>query len=310
MCACFRLWRAGVLHDPRRKNFEVQTGNFCLLSNPARMTRSVDLSYVAGLPLQLDLETGRLELGTRVEVEERSVRRRQDMEGVLAEPSGEGPVDLYVMYRRVGTAEVVREAARRHLRYDLTVLHPGTVGREFIKTKGHYHPLKPGTAVTFPEVYEVLYGEALYLLQTEPSGGAGPEQVVLVQAGPGDKVVIPPGYGHITINPGPDWLVMSNWVSSQFQSLYEPMERTRGGAVYVLKDGHGLRLIPNPVSPPQRSPVLVSAREIPTLGLVDGVPLYRQLSDPSDPLMFLNYPESLMQQFEEVSVAWETAAGR
>ena len=83
----------------------------------------------------------------------------------------------------------------QNIRYDITIIPPGMLGREYIKTAGHYHPLVPGGSVTYPELYEVLEGEALYLLQRQDLG-----DVVAINASAGDKVLVPPNYGHITIN--------------------------------------------------------------------------------------------------------------
>ena len=118
--------------------------------------------------------------------------------------------------------------AKYGLRYDVTVIRPGQIGREFIKTAGHYHPLKPQTEFSYPEVYEVLAGKAHYLLQTEPDEDG--IDAILIEAVAGDKVLIPPGYGHITINPGQEYLIMSNWVAADFSSIYGPIKELGGGA--------------------------------------------------------------------------------
>jgi|GEM_PF-2282682 glucose-6-phosphate isomerase len=40
------------------------------------------------------------------------------------------------------------------------------MGLEFVKTCGHYHPpVNPKLRYTYPEMYEVLEGDAHYLLQ-------------------------------------------------------------------------------------------------------------------------------------------------
>lgn len=141
---------------------------------------------------------------------------------------------LYFMYRAFCLPEHQMLFRENRIRYDITVLIPGSIGAEYIKTAGHYHPLKPGAACTYPEVYEVLHGRALYLIQkphclAEPR--AGLEQVIVFDAVPGDKVLIPPDFGHVTINPGPDFLIMSNLVAADFESIYDPL-REMGGAGY------------------------------------------------------------------------------
>jgi glucose-6-phosphate isomerase len=109
------------------------------------------------------------------------------------------------------------------------------LGCEYVKTAGHYHPVVPGTDVTYPEIYEVLGGEAYYMLQ-KPKGEAI-EDVILIKAGEGDKVIIPPGYGHLTINASNKVLKMANWVAHDFESIYKPVKEKKGGAYFLLDKG-------------------------------------------------------------------------
>ena len=86
----------------------------------------------------------------------------------------------------------------------------------------------PEPRITFPEIYEVLGGEATYILQ-KPDG-EGIDDVILIKAGAGDKVIIPPGYGHLTINASNKVLKMANWVARDFESIYQPIkEKERRG---------------------------------------------------------------------------------
>jgi glucose-6-phosphate isomerase len=82
-------------------------------------------------------------------------------------------------------------------------------------------------------MYEVLEGEAHYLLQRreEERGTEKITDVIVVTAKEGDKVIIPPNYGHVTINPSETTLKMANWVARTFSSIYEPI-RVKGGAAY------------------------------------------------------------------------------
>jgi len=58
---------------------------------------------------------------------------------------------------------------------------------------------------------------------------------VLVVAVKGDIVLIPPGYGHVTINPAPDeTLTMANLVSVEFSSEYVFYDEIQGAAYYEL----------------------------------------------------------------------------
>jgi len=143
---------------------------------------------------------------------------------------------LYYMYRELSLSKKDSIAMKEHgLRYDITVIPPRMLGCEFVKTAGHYHPLVPGTGITFPEIYEVLGGEATYILQ-KPDG-KGIDDVILIKAGEGDKVIIPPGYGHLTINASNKVLKMANWVARDFESIYQPIKEKEGGAYFILDKG-------------------------------------------------------------------------
>jgi oxalate decarboxylase/phosphoglucose isomerase-like protein (cupin superfamily) len=86
------------------------------------------------------------------------------------------------------------------------------MGLEFVKTYGHYHPrVNPKLRYTYPEIYEVLDGDAHYLLQ-RALNDESVDDVTLVKATRGDKVIVPPNYGHVTINPSERTLKMANWV--------------------------------------------------------------------------------------------------
>ncbi|NMB79247.1 MAG: glucose-6-phosphate isomerase [Methanomicrobiales archaeon] len=213
-----------------------------------------------------------------------SVRTLADMKSVLQDPTcvaGEEP--LYFMYRDVARSGADRQWLReRNLRYDLTVIPPRDLCGEWVKTKGHYHP-ENAAGVGYPEVYEVLAGRAHYLLQARVL-----DDIILIAAEAGDLVVMPPGYGHITINPTPDQtLVMANIVSCAFESEYREYESLHGAAYYEQVNGD---LVKNPHYP--RVPPVRRIRQGSQAGagrILDG-PLYSLIGN-EKALGFLNRPE-------------------
>lgn len=173
-----------------------------------------------------------------------SIRMLFDMKDVIYDKewlSGANNLQLYYMYRELSLSKNDALMMREYgLRYDITVIPPMMLGCEFVKTAGHYHPIVPGTDITFPEIYEVLSGEAHYMMQRSEDNKI--IDVVLIKAKQGDKVVIPPNYGHLTVNASNEVLKMANWVATDFQSIYSPMREKGGGAYYLLRDG----IIKNP----------------------------------------------------------------
>ena len=160
------------------------------------------------------------------------VRTVQDLRNVLADErcTCSGPV--YFMYRDLAKSEADRTWwIAQHLRYDVTVIPPAVICGEYVKTKGHYHPKTP-RGCGYPEIYEVIEGNARYLLQE-----IGLHDIVTVKAGKGNTVLVPPGYGHVTINTGSETLVMANIVSTSFESRYGEYESHHGATYYCMKDG-------------------------------------------------------------------------
>ena len=117
------------------------------------------------------------------------------------------------------------------LRYDITVLSAKMLGNEFNKTKGHYH------IGAYPELYMVLEGSAIYLLQKKNNAGEI-EDVYAVKVKAGECAIMPPFYGHITINPSEtEELKMANWICDNCKSDYSFYEQMQGACYYYTKEG-------------------------------------------------------------------------
>ena len=132
----------------------------------------------------------------------------------------------YYMYR-----EVERIG---NIRYDVTRIRELDLCLERNKTYGHAHPpSKTGTA--WSEVYEVLSGTAHFILQKVMQNGV--EDALLLAAKEGDCLLLPPGYGHVTINAGKGDLLLANLVSDGFEADYSMFTQRRGACFYEMSDG-------------------------------------------------------------------------
>ncbi|MFC2174831.1 glucose-6-phosphate isomerase family protein [archaeon] len=156
------------------------------------------------------------------------IRTLEQMRPVLYDPEATGPEEVYYMYRSINLPEHTELMEQHKVRYDITVIPAAKYGPEFVKTKGHYHALQGEQ--TYPEIYEVIEGEAHYLFQNK-------NEVVVYKATEGDKVIVPPDFGHVTINSSDKTLVMSNFVSPEFSSDYGPFMEKQGAAYYKLDTG-------------------------------------------------------------------------
>ncbi|MFA5877796.1 MAG: glucose-6-phosphate isomerase family protein [Candidatus Staskawiczbacteria bacterium] len=130
-------------------------------------------------------------------------------------------LELYNMYRSLETKDGVR--------YDITVIPPAMLGDEFVKTKGHEHLNNRG------EIYIVLEGQAIYLMQRRTEDHV--DDAYAVKAKKGDVVIIPPLYGHTTINPSNETLKMGNWIASECKNYFAFFEKMQGACYYYTKNG-------------------------------------------------------------------------
>jgi len=212
------------------------------------------------------------------------IRSCEELLSVLADPDCRCKGPVYEMFRGLSQTEEDKKWLYEHqIRYDVTRIPGREICGEWVKTKGHYHPKAPDGA-SYPEIYEVLEGEALYLLQKQDL-----LDIILVTARKGDLVLIPPEYGHITINPSKETLLMANLVSSAFSSEYLPFEELQGAAYYLLSYG---RIEKNPRYTGEVAPI----RRVDGVGKIlpypfPKRPLYECIDD-AEALAFLNSPAS------------------
>jgi len=162
-----------------------------------------------------------------------------------------------------------------------------------MKTAGHYHPLVPGGSVTYPELYEVLEGEAVYLLQSQDLG-----DVVAINASAGDKVLVPPNYGQVTINRSNKKLKMANFVAGNFSSLYGPIKEKAGGAYFFTKDGW-IKNERCPEAAELRRVEAPNSRSLARLGLTKGREMYPLLKEKGR-LEYLTRPDEHLELFQGI----------
>ncbi|MFH1180964.1 MAG: glucose-6-phosphate isomerase family protein [bacterium] len=152
------------------------------------------------------------------------IRHLNDMKEVLCDQEWAKTAqnfELYYMHRGVKEKD--------GLRYDITIIPSLMLGKEFGKTKGHEH-LGP-----FQELYIVLKGQALYLIQK--TKGSIVEDVYAVKAKKGQAVIVPTSYGHITINPAKKELIEANWTDEKCENIYDLFSKNHGACYYYTKTG-------------------------------------------------------------------------
>ena len=193
----------------------------------------IDLSDRIGLPILLDTETGELVFGDDLAVEGTGERRFSELREVLACPDALDESDdraAYLLYRGVHDPVHAELFARHGLRYDLTVVLPGDAGSELTKTAGHIHSTAPdGTG--YPEIYDVIHGTAAFIVQF-----TDPLRATIIVCDPGERILIPPGASHLTVNIGREPLVVADLVAIASHNDYGAFRTHRGAAVHLFRD--------------------------------------------------------------------------
>ncbi len=256
----------------------------------------IDLKEQTGLDIVYDVQNNVMIVeGRKMQP---TVRRLKDMADVIFDRKWLGKADteqkLYYMFRDVSREEDAHEIEKSNLRYDITVIPAGALGHEFVKTAGHSHPIVPNTNVTYTELYEVVKGEGLYLLQK--TDGKKVRDVYFIKAKKGDKIIIPPGYAHITINTQDDILVMSNWVARDFKSVYGGIKELKGGVYFVTAE----KTLKNPVYHNMLNVIKFKKPDkCVLLGLRRNEPIYNMIRNPYR-LKFLTEPENHKRLFSHI----------
>ena len=146
------------------------------------------------------------------------------------------------------------------IRYDITQIPQNKIAGELAKTFGHYHKS------AYPELYEVLDGRAYFLLQKFSNNPTEISEAYIVEAEAGEKAVMPPGFGHLSINIGGGDLILANWISL-VEYDYQLFSKFHGGCYYVLNKGENIEFEKNPNYKSVPELKKLKLRDLPDLGI-------------------------------------------
>lgn len=171
-------------------------------------------------------------------------RSLEKMKEVLMDPSSSGSEIQYHM---------VRGGSNQR---NITIWEPGLVGKEYIKTYGHYHVGK------LDETYWAIFGEGIALLQKRATDQNGNpinnmvENVYAVHLKPGDAIYIPSEWGHLVANISKTYFVTAddspvnfdevNPVSMPGHADYESVKEMQGFCYYIMEENGMPTLVKNP----------------------------------------------------------------
>lgn len=259
----------------------------------------------SGLPIFLNEANNHLEFRDGLTCASDGGKFAGQMTGLLMKEEGLDPQEhCYDFYRDI-VFESDRQLYQKYdFRYDITAIMPGTINGECKKTSGHYHGYISGQTYSYPEVYEVLHGECIYILQRvlnfDKSEEPHIEDLIAVRVKAGQAIIIPPFYGHCSVNIGDDVLLFSNIAVVSCPLHYGPIKDKHGLAVYVTKENGEVLLVANPRYSDALNPRLVTPKDCPALGITFGKSVYKSFVENPEKFDFLLNPENYMKQMSEM----------
>lgn len=216
-------------------------------------------------------------------------RRLDAIRASLRDPGCSGPDNVYSIVMDVGRKEHTEELKRRMLLFGVVAYAAGRLGEEPVRSQGHIHADAPHCGWSTPELFEIWEGRAvIYAQQTADDD---PGKCFAIEAGPGDKVVVPPGWAHAVINADPQQpMIFGAWCDRQYGFVYDKVRAHHGLAWFPLLAPDGeLRWEPNRAYEGSKL-VVRKARAYPELAVDPRVPIYEQFAREPESVQWVSDP--------------------
>jgi glucose-6-phosphate isomerase, archaeal len=216
------------------------------------------------------------------------LRRLDDIRASLSDPRCDGPDPVYGIAMDVCRRADAEDLERRYLLFGVVAYAGGRLGDEPVRSQGHIHAPAPHSGWPTPELFEIWEGRAIVYAQELAEDVPG--RCIAVEAGPGDQVVVPPGWAHCVINADEHRrMVFGALCERQYGFLYDRVRAHGGLAWFPVLDGGGIAWQPNPRY--RKSSLQVrQPRNYPELGLDPKVSIYRQYRNNAEAVQWVSEP--------------------
>jgi glucose-6-phosphate isomerase len=156
----------------------------------------------------------------------------------LKNPDCDGPEVVYSIAMDVGKNQHRALLDKLHLLYGVVTYAAGKLGDEPIRSQGHIHSVSPYSGMSTPEVYEIWQGKAIIYMQETAKDNPG--RCFAVEAGPGEVVIVPPGWAHATISADPNQpLTFGAWCDRKYGFDYDDVREHKGLAWFPIVKNDG-----------------------------------------------------------------------
>jgi len=250
--------------------------------------KRVNAGFNFGLDIRVRADNLDFEFGAGIFGPRAEMRKLDSIRRSLRDPDCTGPDPVYGIAMDVGKANDAAELRARFLLFGAVAYASGRLGEEPVRSQGHVHGVAPHCGWSTPELFEIWEGRAI--IYAQESVDDHPGRCVAVHAGPGDQVVVPPGWAHFVANASAtERMVFGALCERQYSFVYEGI-RARGGLAWfpMLRNG-GIEWQANPRYSSSELRVH-GTRPYPELGLDSAVPIYRQFENDPERVQWVSEP--------------------
>lgn len=245
-----------------------------------------------GLPINFDRSSMDFRYGDGLFGPRPEYRALNAIRRSLRDPNCSGPDPVYSIVMDVGRERDLEELQRRMLLFGIVMYAAGRLGDEPVRSQGHVHAISPHSGWSAPELFEIWEGRAI--IYGQEKSGDDPGRCIAIEAGPGDKVVMPPGWAHFVANADPhSALIFAAWCDRQYGFDYAQTRAHHGLAWFPLLDaGSNIHWEPNPNYSPSKLQTR-KPRDYPELGLTYSIPIYEYLDRGPEAIQWVSDPARL-----------------
>lgn len=263
----------------------------------------------SGLPIYYNEESGLLALSAPLNYGGYGSKKLKQMKGLFEDDKENDPDEIiYDVYRNIRFPEDEKSLQHDKFQYDITIVKQGMIGGERKKTSGHYHSWNEVHTSTYPEVYEVIAGTAIYILQRVDNfedtnyENLKVDDIIVVKVQAGQAIIIPPNYGHCSINGGDGDLIFSNLAYTPCTVDYAPVRYYHGLGVYVGYENGKLTVKKNDNYTKLPDLKFAEVKENKQLGIVFNKPIYKSYREHPEAFDFLGNVEKYTDEIMNMLV--------
>ncbi|MBK4716535.1 MULTISPECIES: glucose-6-phosphate isomerase family protein [Tenebrionibacter/Tenebrionicola group] len=220
------------------------------------------------------------------------IRTLDQIRPSLRNPNCGGPEQVYAIAMDIARIVDREELEKRMLLFGVVAYAAGMLGEEPVRSQGHIHRISRHSGWSPPELYEIWQGNAIIYMQEWVEDDPGRCFAVLAQ--PGEKVLVPPGWGHAAISASIDEpLTFGAWCDREYGFEYEAIRARKGLAWYPLVQGkqiiwqHNTRYLPARLQ-------MITPRRYSEFGITDE-PIYQQFINDRARFQFISRPDKVSE---------------